>query len=155
MKIPNDKKTVVTLLVGVIVVWGMIIYRLAAYTRGDAVVSPAGETIALPPVKTGDSLGLNYRDPFLAVPHHRAHLPGGSSGRRKIVDDIPDIPPSFRFAGTIRKGRQKSLLIVSGEETRLISVRTKTIDGYRIEKIYTDSLLVSRGKHKYMLRMDY
>lgn len=153
MKMLKNKSSVVTLLLVAVIVWGIIIYRLIEFSNGGPVVVPVKGSNRIISSTKGDSLLLNYRDPFLGSVS-REKVKEFPASREKAIVEEPEVPPSFRFAGKIKKEKQDFLLIVSGGETRLISTRDKMIEDFRIEKIYADSLQVSKGKKSYTIRME-
>ena len=67
MKTLKSKKSIPLLLVVVVVVWGLIIYRVVVYSSGGKVMPKiAGERYVIEN-KEIDTLFLNYRDPFLGT----------------------------------------------------------------------------------------
>lgn len=150
MKMLQNKRSVGILLVVAGLVWGVVLYRIAAYSSREQGVRPGAENRRVTVHQPDDSLSVNYRDPFAEeAPVKQVKTAVRRRAQTTVAE--PDIPPAFRFAGSIRKGKQVFLLIVTESETRLMSARTKKIDGFRIERVYTDSIRVCRGNRKYTL----
>ena len=153
MKTLKSKKSIPLLLVVVVVVWGLIIYRVVVYSSGGKVMPKiAGERYVIEN-KEIDTLFLNYRDPFLGtVPRIVRQSP--PRVRAKVTLEEPDSPPGFQFAGRIRKGKRDFWLMKSGDNTRLVSVKEKNVDGYRVEGVYRDSVCLRKGRRVYTLKME-
>lgn len=140
MKALKNKKLIPVLLVVAVGVWGLIIYRVAVYSGGGRVMTKMAEKRHAITNEESDTLFLNYRDPFLGT------VPRG-------VEE-PDSPPGFQFAGRIRKGKRDFWLMKSGDNTRLVSVKEKNVDGYRVEGVYRDSVCLRKGRRVYTLKME-
>ena len=153
MKALKSKKSILLLFVVAVVVWGLVIYRVVVYSGGGKVMPGiAGERYVIENRKT-DTLFLNYRDPFLGtVPRITRQSP--PRARAKVTLEEPDSPPGFQFAGRIRKGKQDYWLMKSGGNTRLVPVKEKNVDGYRVERVYRDSVCLRKGKKVYTLKME-
>lgn len=149
MKTTKYKGTVLLLLIAT-GIWGGIAYQIVDYSKQkkNSLLVPSMPQTTIQKFK--DTLCLNYRDPFLGNLPKKPIIQAGIGSRTSpVAIDVP--PPSFRFAGKIRKGKKSSLVIVSETETRLFAITTHSIEGYRIVKIYNDSLLVSKGKKTFRL----
>ena len=145
MKALKNKKLIPVLLVVAVGVWGLIIYRVAVYSGGGRVMTKMAEKRHAITNEESDTLFLNYRDPCLGtVPRVRA----------KATVEEPDSPPGFQFAGRIRKGKRDFWLMKSGDNTRLVSVKEKNVDGYRVEGVYRDSVCLRKGRRVYTLKME-
>lgn len=153
MKIIKNKGSVVVLLVVAVFVWGLILYRVVVYSRGGNIVQTAKKHYTSPAVEQKDTLLLNYRDPFLGTTVVKTVKAVRKSPGKPLPPEDPT-PPAFRFAGKMKKGKQTCLIIVTGNEARLIPVREKKIGDFYIDRIYDDSLQVSKGKKRYILRIE-
>lgn len=153
MKALKNKKSIPVLLVVAVVVWGLIIYRVVVYSGGGKVMTKvAGGRHAISN-EEADTLFLNYRDPFLGtVPRIVKQL--SPRVREKAIVEEPDSPPGFQFAGRIRKGKRDFWLMKSGNDTRLVSVKEKSVDGYRVERVFRDSVCLRKGKKIYTLKIE-
>ena len=40
------------------------------------------------------------------------------------------------------------------DDTRLVSVKEKSVDGYRVEGVYRDSVCLRKGRRVYTLKME-
>ncbi len=144
------------LFLAVVVVWGLVIWKVITALSNPAPVSPAiGGKAAIVPEKEA-ALLLNYRDPFLGrAPALPSPTPAGSGKKVPSIPAVqPDTPPAFRYKGIIGRQRQEWLLIERGRETQMIDwKKEKSIDGYRIERVYPDSLVLSREKKRYVVRL--
>ena len=153
MKTLKSKKSIPLLLVVVVVVWGLIIYRVVVYSSGGKVMPKiAGERYVIEN-KEIDTLFLNYRDPFLGTVPRGVKQPSPRVRAKATVEE-PDSPPGFQFAGRIRKGKRDFWLMKSGDNTRLVSVKEKNVDGYRVERVYRDSVCLRKGKRVYTLKIE-
>ena len=153
MKTLKSKKSIPLLLVVVVVVWGLIIYRVVVYSSGGKVMPKiAGERYVIEN-KEIDTLFLNYRDPFLGTVPRGVKQPSPRVRAKATVEE-PDSPPGFQFAGRIRKGKRDFWLMKSGDNTRLVSVKEKNVDGYRVEGVYRDSVCLRKGRRVYTLKME-
>ena len=145
MKALKNKKLIPVLLVVAVGVWGLIIYRVAVYSGGGRVNAITNEE--------SDTLLLNYRDPFLGTVPRGVKQPSPRVRAKATVEE-PDSPPGFQFAGRIRKGKRDFWLMKSGDNTRLVSVKEKNVDGYRVEGVYRDSVCLRNGRRVYTLKME-
>lgn len=149
----KNKKSVALLLVVVIIVWGLIIYRVVVYSGGGGIVAEVKGKKHVVVTEKRDTLYLNYRDPFLGtIP--RSVIPPTTKVRNTVVVEEVDMPPTFRIAGKIRKGKRDFWLVETGDDTRLISAKEKYIDGYRVVKAFPDSVCLRKGNKIYTLRIE-
>ena len=130
MKALKNKKLIPVLLVVAVGVWGLIIYRVAVYSGGGRVMTKMAEKRHAITNEESDTLFLNYRDPFLGTVPRGVKQPSPRVRAKATVEE-PDSPPGFQFAGRIRKGKRDFWLMKSGDNTRLVSVKEKNVDGYR------------------------
>lgn len=153
MKALKDKRTVVLLLVAVVAIWGIIIYRVVVFSGEGAVQAAAVGKKRVVADKLPDTLRLDYRDPFLGTVRRVQEKKIVTKNNPEIVPEEPENPPAFRFAGKIRKRKQDYWLVESGGETRLIAASVKHIDDYRVERVYSDSVRLRKGKRIYTLKV--
>ncbi|MDR1755733.1 MAG: hypothetical protein LBR65_02075 [Culturomica sp.] len=151
-----SKRVSALLFLAVVVVWGLVIRKVITALSDPGPVFPATsrETVAVPEKKA--ELLLNYRDPFLGRTFSPPPSPPADPGKkgRNIPAVQPDTPPAFRYKGIIGKQRKEWLLIEAGRETRMIDwKKEKQIEGYGIEQVYPDSLVLSREKKRYVIRL--
>lgn len=112
-------------------VWGIVLWRF--FDRDDAPVT----MVVKAPVeaRTDDTLLLNYRDPFLneVVTEPQPVV---------MAAPAPPLPPPtqhrLRFLGRIsREGTAYGLVEINGSLHALR--RGETVDGYRVETLWSDS----------------
>ncbi len=153
MKALKNKKLIPVLLVVAVGVWGLIIYRVAVYSGGGRVMTKMAEKRHAITNEESDTLFLNYRDPFLGTVPRGVKQPSPRVRAKATVEE-PDSPPGFQFAGRIRKRKRDFWLMKSGDNTRLVSVKEKNVDGYRVEGVYRDSVCLRKGRRVYTLKME-
>ena len=153
MKALKDKRIVVILLVAVVAIWGIIIYRVVAFSGEGAVQTAAVGKKRVVADKLPDTLRLDYRDPFLGTVRRVQEKKVVAKNNQAVVAEEPENPPAFRFAGKIRKRKKDYWLVESGGETRLIAASVKHIDDSRVEKVYADSVRLRKGKRIYTLKI--
>ena len=151
MKALKNKKLIPVLLVVAVGVWGLIIYRVAVYS-GRVMTKMAEKRHAITNEES-DTLFLNYRDPFLGTVPRVVKQPFPRVRAKATVEE-PDSPPGFQFAGRIRKGKRDFWLMKLEGDTRLVSVKEKNVDGYRVEGVYRDSVCLRKGRRVYTLKME-
>ena len=140
------------LFVAVLGVWGTIVMRLIGLTgSGTKNEIPVRDRGTIP-ARTEVALLLNYRDPFLKdspISPRAVKTP-----KRRVIPSRQELsPPGFRLLGKIRKGKKDFLLVVSGEEQRLVA-STDKIDGFSVCTVFTDSVIVRKGDKRYTIIME-
>ena len=140
----KSKSAVYFLVLLVIVVWGLIAYRIYSTLKG-------GNSIPNKSDFTGDlvrdsaevsfKLIANYRDPFLGK------YVGEKISHPKAVQSLPPAPilwPEIRFKGVIKNQQSNKLLVlvtINGKE-RIMKADQMT-DLVTVMKIYRDSIIVA------------
>lgn len=151
MRTLKKKGTLWMLLVVATGIWGVIVVRLINLTDAPRLTSvePIRHEDEMSGLK--DTLLLNYRDPFLGSIPVKVISRGKKREPRVLVSPMEELAPSFILLGKIQKGEKDFLLVESGGENRLITPTDK-IDGFTIKKVYTDSIIVCKGKNKYTIQ---
>ncbi|WP_184550895.1 hypothetical protein [Mucilaginibacter sp. FT3.2] len=159
--IKKNKVLTYLMVAGVLVVWGLIIYKVVlAYSGGtdDTYVPPTAakeifNDFAIP--KDTGRLLLNYRDPFgLAAKKDTAKpRPAG----RLLLKPVTAMPPAFnwdiiRYSGYIKNPGSKKLMAflhINGKEVTMSE--GETVDQVKLVRNLKDSILVQHaGKTRYI-----
>ncbi len=141
-----SKKTTYPLLAAVLVIWGIIGYRLLAPkpTERTAPESPAPAPARLP---EADSLLANYRDPFLGgMP--RSQRPAAASPVRALPPSpAPREAVKVAFYGSLAEG-SKTYYLVSIDGRRHMLASGESAEGFSLAQVAADSVvLLKNGQH--------
>lgn len=143
-------------------VWMVVFYRIwASYSHATAVESPdsipAGE-MELSVKRDTFSLLEEYRDPFLGATAVKKKSSVAGS-QQSAIKKTPEIKkektpwPAIKFLGIVKNNssnQSMALLNIAGKELRM---RTGDMHNeIHLDKIYKDSILVSRAKELKMIR---
>ncbi|MFL5763635.1 MAG: hypothetical protein ACJ77K_06805 [Bacteroidia bacterium] len=153
----KNKKLTYALLPLVVLVWGMIIYRIMNVSGPDL---PADNKIVYQekmPATAGDSFSIsaNYRDPFNApvVRYLNAH-PGNLPNpvpvvQKKAAQPASNSWPKVAYNGTIRNQQsKKELAMVEIDGQNNFMKQGDRLREIQLLKISRDSILVCFGKEK-------
>ncbi|MBI1286285.1 MAG: hypothetical protein GC178_01790 [Flavobacteriales bacterium] len=145
----KDKKTLVVLIPALIIVWGMIIYRLVeTFSEDDPTVEIFARTEA--PVESEHityALQLDYPDPFLKAEIRKAVVKDVKKSSTKpqkkpVQRKVRETPaPKLRYNGRVENR-------TSNEERHLISINgnphivalNELVDEVTLQKVFTDSV---------------
>lgn len=146
----NNRKMVIILLVVVIILWGGIFRRLFVYIGHKDKIEKPVKSFS-PTLFRTDSLSFAYRDPFedplgTASPSVIKTI----SFRNTTLQESLPPAPSFRLRGKIRKGKKDFLLLEFPDGHTLVWDKGK-IDGYKVRKVYADSVVVVKQGKDYTL----
>ncbi|MCL2562125.1 MAG: hypothetical protein FWE10_07415 [Rikenellaceae bacterium] len=153
----KSKKTTYLLLGGVLVVWGLILWKMFFNKAEDvASVAPVHRVIAEP--VAADKLVLNYRDPFLqetATIVRSSPRPAATShvAAPPVEEPLtPYIEHRLRYLGQItRNGAVHGLVEIDGV---LHTIRRgDTAEGYRLETIWRDSIRLRHDREMFTVRL--
>lgn len=148
----KNKKTLLLLMFVAVVVWGMVISRLADYKPSIDTPPPVSNEKRASAQKRKDSLRLNYRDPFLKFGDKKPQI--ATSLRQVFVNtSSTSRSPAFRMLGKIRKGAKDFLLVGMPGENRLIPLHGQ-VDGFTVHKIYDDSVIVCYNGQNYTVKLE-
>lgn len=151
----KSRRTVAVLSVVASVVWGSVIWQIAASSQsktGEAVRSGTGRPAE---DKGDDSLRTDYPDPFLKP---RLERKGKEVGRDRLpayfLPESPSTvtaPPGLFFRGCLVRGKQKYVLLESAGK-RLILCVGEVRDGLRVVRAEGDSVVLWENKKRYVLK---
>ena len=145
----KSKTTVYLLIAAVMVIWGVIAWKLFAPSRGEIYTArpPAPETVV---ASERDTLILDYPDPFLKK------RPGASTHTTvpaKKKEPEPQPPKireecQLRYIGHIRRGKVRRCIVESGGAHHSVATG-ESVDGFRLAKIFPDSLVFTKDGFSY------
>lgn len=139
------KKNIVTMFlsVSVIVVWAIVIYRIF-YNSPDKPVNfdPKEKKVDLQSKEV--RLSLKYVDPFKMEKKDKEIA--------DVVTDMPIVnnPPNFRYKGVIKGGDNRLIIIEENGANDVLELKD-SINGYKVLKVYNDSIRVSKDAKIYNL----
>jgi hypothetical protein len=158
----KNKKLTYVLGLAVLVVWGLIIYRVVEAAGGDDDAIPATSTIIKKEVyndysipKDTTRLLLNYRDPFGLIKQKDTVKQKSSSSKRSF--NSLAIKPAFnwgfiKYSGYMRNPGSKklvALLVINGKNVNM--AEGETVDNVKLIRNMGDSVKVSySGKTKFI-----
>ncbi len=156
----------IILITTVLGIWGIILFRMLSKPGTDPESSTS--ISAGMPVKQHyterDTVRLvaRYRDPFLGTVSRTENPVSAPTATATSSARTPGVPtvsppvkewPALSFHGTIRNtqsGKTVAILNISGYETRMNA--GDTLSGIKLEKIFRDSVLLSMGKAKRVIK---
>jgi hypothetical protein len=164
----QNKKMVYVLIPAVILVWGMIIYKILKVTDGSSkAYKPAAVKAIEGPANALDEtyhLVLNYRDPFFGKQANAptttlSTKPKVSSGNlNNAANDMTDRDMPNEFASRITyhgiidnpgQGSRVGLMTYQGK--RVLVRKDDNIDGFRVLDVKPGQILVSFDNKKFLI----
>lgn len=155
----KSKKTTYLLLGGVLVVWGLILWKMFFSKAEDVAPATSVHRVVAEPA-AADTLRLDYRDPFLeetVVATRPAPRPQATVSHVVAPPVEQPPPPSYtehrlRYLGRItRSGTANGLVEIDGV---LHTVRLgDTAEGYRLETIWRDSIKLRHDREILTVRL--
>lgn len=152
----KNKGLTYLLLLVVGVIWYQVFFRIKSNLEGDDGPPATGNSFALSDIRIKRdtfSLQANYRDPFGGK--MSASSQADTVKRVKIAaESRPKVYPveqnwvKIRYYGLIKKTDSKDPLAVLNIDNEQFFLRKgdDVFDGYKIQAIYRDSVLISYGK---------
>lgn len=138
-----------SLLVTVILIWGIIILKVLRGSR--PVEEPLVENRIKEPVKNAskDSLQLNYRDPFLGEFVRIKEVKKSSQSQAKVIRKEPELPPvpDFTFKGLIGNGVEQRAMVLKNGNLHILGIG-EMIGEFKVIGISPELMTVQNGKHK-------
>lgn len=167
----KKKGTQYILLLVVLGIWGMIGYRFFSYLAPEEEKQEekayAPQSLTLGRLKTEYSISCNYPDPFMkqersSAPARWKAQPSSSSvvkdPKKKTAPKVIQPPandfPSIQLAGVIANkqgGKKSAIVVLEGKEYSL--AQGETLNGIRLAKIFSDSVLVTYQKKNKIIRL--
>jgi len=154
----KSKKAQRILLFCVLVVWGLIFYRIFIYfKKDDPIIPQLARSMQAENNRMSDSLILllNYTDPFhlskpLSLPMYNRKQ-ASSTISKVIATNIEGFlkVPDFIYKGCIyNQVKHKYTGIILSNQTTSFITEEDSIQSWEIAKIYKDSLLITHSKQK-------
>lgn len=143
-----SKKTTYPLLAAVLVIWGVIAYKLLVPGSKDVSVSTPKAQAAAAVSRERDSLRANYRDPFLG---------GMPRQERKVVVSpvlaLPSTPPpretiAVTCHGSLVEG-QNTYCLISLDGRRHMLAPGESAEGFLLARITPDSIFLQKSGQYY------
>ncbi len=155
----KSKKAQRILLICVLVVWGLIVYRVFIYMKKDETVNSTQIQNIKQSKKniSTDSLVLllNYTDPFCLskiLPNNTkvSSVINSDKNKTKSTKINESMPiPKLIYKGTIyNQIKQKNIGIVQCNQNSIFISEGDSIQSWIIAKIYKDSLLITHSKQR-------
>lgn len=134
----GKRQTMILLAIVVVSVWGMVAVRIWRWLRREDVPVSVKKEIAITETHQGDTLLLDYRDPFLSI--RPAGFPSRTIQGREHRKMTP--MPTIGYKGTIRgaDGKEKALIEYQGKIEALPA--GSSVEGVLIVGISPESLTV-------------
>ncbi len=150
----KSKPVTYLLIAGVLVIWGVILWKVFS-PKDDAAPVPPPQKRSETRAPTADTLLLDYRDPFLGtVAGKPAPKPTGVTRVTTPVtyESPPPVEHSLRYMGRIsRGGVPYGLIEINGTLHTLR--RGETADGYRLDAIWQDSVKLQWKNENCIVRL--
>lgn len=140
------------LLILAVAVWAVVARRVLTFTSADAPAQLRTErrdTAAA--ANTGNSLSLDYRDPFLERSRPKPMAPPVRSPAT-VPAASPEMP-AMHYKGIIRKDNRTYAVIVRGTSPETV-IRGDRIDGYLVSEVFVDSIVLLKNSRKYTVKID-
>lgn len=156
----QNKKLLYILLPVVVVVWGLIIFKVVDALSDDEapVLSHQPEVVATKQSGFTHELALNYPDPFLGKSKRsepkKVTVKKKAPTRTKKKKEAPKVQaPKLRYNGRIenRESSDERHLIAVNGSAHIISLGEE-VDGVKLEKVYADSVLFKWNNEKIYVR---
>jgi hypothetical protein len=156
----KNKKMTYILIPLAVIVWGLIFWKI--YSHFADKDDDGAKTYTLRPNKVPDSIPdtirllLNYRDPFLSYTYRPANftrtarMERSESGNFSRTIAKPEINwPNIKYGGMIwnKKSKSKTGLLTFNNQNLLVK-EGQIIEGYKIFKLYSDSVTLEYNKIK-------
>ncbi len=157
-----NRKVILFLLPLVLIIWGVIIYRIIN-AIADHELPVAEEIHRTAPPKKGQvqfTLALNYPDPFLGTPKPRSK-PASKETKvtqtkpKKVLEKKVTSPsqPVLRYNGRVenRSSNQERHLISLNGNPHIVTIGQE-VDGVVLKKVYQDSVQFKWNKETIFVR---
>jgi len=160
----KNKKTLYYLIPAVILIWGIIVYKIITVTNYESVKHSSATSI--PSINSQDTLPkeyqllLNYKDPFLLEPAFRQNKVKSqsrnadlSATRQKPIKNVPQLNlMNIMYIGMVEKpGNHTIALINIGGETKMLR-KGEHADQIKVLNIWTDSVQIFSNGEIYYLK---
>jgi hypothetical protein len=162
----KKKGTQYLLLIVVLGIWGVIGFRFYSFISPEEEVAVNQEykvsQLTLQSAKKNYPVICDYPDPFLKGISYRknerknndANLLSQSTKKEKITKPLPPQFPAVQLAGVIsnkQSGKKSAIMILEGKEYSLAA--GESVNGLKLSKIFSDSVLVTYQKKNKMIKL--
>lgn len=147
----KSKTTIYVLIAAVMVIWGVIAWKLFAPSRVETYAArPSVSNTVV--ASERDTLLLDYPDPFLKKQpgvSGSGHTPS-SAKKKEPKPQLPKIREEcqLRYIGHIRQGKIRRCIVESGGAHHSVAMG-ESVDGFRLAKIFPDSLVFTKDGFSY------
>lgn len=134
----GKKVNTLVLLAVVLIIWGVVAFRVLKWLTPEHYVSDSGQTESSPDMSAPAALNLNYKDPFL---YEERSIVGTEAVVHK-VERISKPMPSVKYKGALRDkdGVQRAIIEFHGDVS--ILAIGESIAGMTIHKIAPEFLSI-------------
>lgn len=149
----KSRKITYLLITVLIVVWGVIIHQIAAYTLSETVPVPIGTSKTVVAEDTSHyDLMLNYSDPFLQSANLQVTQNRIIAEKEAVVTEsqAPQMP-NMKFKGVIKQSGKLYAIIEFGSHSEILR-QGETTDDYRITNINEDSVILKKQQYTFVLK---
>jgi hypothetical protein len=160
----KNKKTAWILLPAVLLIWGLLGWKIYAAMKDD--VPPTFTASTTPAPVTHEAvvpdtyqLQLNYPDPFLTTKktpvrdvRTSPENPNSTPSPKVLTPVAPAAWPELRYAGLVQSKDGKTLGFLSVNGQSHFVKANDVIDEIVVQKIWKDSVRVVRGKEKRVVK---
>lgn len=147
----KSKTTIYVLIAAVLVIWGVIAWKLFVPSRVETNTArtSVSKTVVASEI---DTLMLDYPDPFLKK-QSGASTSGHTTAPGKKKEPEPQLPKireecQLRYIGHISRGKVRSCIVESGGAHHSVAMG-ESVDGFRLAKIFPDSLVFTKDGFSY------
>lgn len=156
----SERKRMFVLIPVLILVWGMVIYRVYDAIKDDTILKEEAELLQVPvqEKKSDHELALDYPDPFLktavAKPVVVVKNVSAKKVERKPEKKVQTVPkPVLRYSGRVenRESKKERHLISVNGNPHIVSVGEE-IDGVALKKVFVDSVEFKWNKETIFVR---
>ncbi len=138
INVMGEKINTIVLLAIVLIIWGLVAFRILKWLIPKHNVSYSERTESPPDMSAPATLNLNYKDPFL----YEERSVGGTEAVAHKVERISKPMPSVKYKGSLRDkdGVKRAIVEFQGEISTL--TEGESIVGIKIHEIAPDSISV-------------
>ena len=134
----NKKVNTVILLIIVLIIWGLVVFRIWKWLKPEQLVSCLAQTEAAHDMSAPAALILDYRDPFLS----EERSPDKTGTVVSAVERTSVQPPSIKYKGILRgkDGVKRAVVECRGEIST--PAAGESVSGMKIREITPESIAV-------------
>jgi type II secretory pathway component PulC len=159
----NSKWTKIFLIFAVLVVWGLIIFKIISHFNNQGngeIIDNRAINLSTNQKTDTFNLLLNYPDPFLytlRIENNQSHSGSKSklsSSPKVIKEPKPVLPiPVIKYFGLItNKKTQKLVAIINIAGKQYLAKQGETFNGVSVLKMFNDSILINYDQQRLWIR---